>query len=103
MDAPKLEKQVKRREEIVLKLEHAINIKTIRKRDPRHLTARGEQVLSIPTYTRELNNLNESISETISRIDTLKREEKKKFRLLMEQKKVRSILNTPMIILSMQL
>lgn len=67
---PRLEKQVAKREALLSKLEHAISVFTIKGETPRHKTKKcgGETVDSIPTYTKELEELNKEISEAIDKI-----------------------------------
>ena len=74
LDIPKLDKKVARRDALVAKLEHAINISTIKGETPMHKTKMcgGNKVESIPAYTEELEQLNEDISEEIDRIVALK-------------------------------
>jgi len=76
LDIPKLEKKVARREALCAKLEHAINVLTIKKETPMHKTKMcgGEKVESIPAYIEELDQLNKDISEEIDRIAALKEE-----------------------------
>ena len=76
LDIPKLEKKVARREALCAKLEHAINVLTIKKETPMHNTKMcgGDKVESVPAYIEELDQLNKDISEEIDRIATLKEE-----------------------------
>lgn len=76
LDIPKLEKKVARREALCAKLEHAINVLTIKKETPMHKTKMcgGDKVESVPAYIEELDQLNKDISEEIDRIATLKEE-----------------------------
>lgn len=74
LDIPKLDKKVARRDALIAKLEHAINISTIKGETPMHKTKMcgGNKVESIPAYTEELEQLNKDTSEEIDRIVALK-------------------------------
>ena len=74
LDIPKLDKKVARRDALIAKLEHAINISTIKGETPMHKTKMcgGNKVESVPAYTEELEQLNKEISEEIDRIVALK-------------------------------
>lgn len=79
VDTHNLEKKIAKRLEVVGKLEHAINIKTVKGIEPNHLNLKGKMVQSIPTYGKELMKLNEKISSVIDEIIAAKSTEKKKF------------------------
>jgi hypothetical protein len=69
---PNLEKKSQKRDKILPKLEHAINVKEVKGETPFHKTKLcGEQKESIPTWTKELQDLNLEISEEIARIELL--------------------------------
>jgi len=76
IDIPKLEKKVARRDVVVAKLEHAINVLTIKGTTPMHKTKMcgGEKVESVPAYTEELEQLNKDISKEVGRIVAFKEE-----------------------------
>lgn len=71
LDIPQLEKKVTEREAIVAKLEHAINIRNVKRETPRHTKNAtlgclgGMTVDSIPEYTEELLALNNAIAMDI--------------------------------------
>lgn len=70
---PNLEKKTQKRDKILPKLEHAITVKEVKGETPFHKTklCGGQQVESIPTWTKELEDLNLEISEEIDRIELL--------------------------------
>jgi hypothetical protein len=70
---PKLEKKVEKREKMLPKLEHAINVKEVKGKVPMHKTkiCGGEKVESIPAWTKELEELNDEIGKEIDRIEML--------------------------------
>lgn len=70
---PNLEKKSQKRDKILPKLEHAINVKEVKGETPFHKTKLygGEKVESIPTWTKELEDLNLEIGEEIDRIELL--------------------------------
>lgn len=67
---PKLEALVAKRNALISKFEHAINIRFIKGEEPMHSTKLigGEKVESIPAYKEQLEELNKEISETIDQI-----------------------------------
>lgn len=67
MDIPNLCKQVAHRDVVVAKLEHAMAVKQQLGYSPMHLTLKGK-VDSISAYRIELQQLNSSISNSITRI-----------------------------------
>lgn len=70
---PDLEKKVAKRDALVSKLEHANNILKVKKATPTHRSKifGGAKVESVPTYTREIEDLNKDIEQDIARIHTL--------------------------------
>ena len=70
LNIPKLEALVARRNALISKFEHAINIRFVKGEEPMHKTKMcgGEQVESIPVYKEQLEELNKEISETIDQI-----------------------------------
>ena len=70
LSIPKLEALVARRNALISKFEHAINIRFVKGEEPMHKTKMcgGEQVESIPVYQEQLEELNKEISETIDQI-----------------------------------
>eukprot|EP00574_Skeletonema_japonicum_P007718 CAMPEP_0201723402 /NCGR_PEP_ID=MMETSP0593-20130828/7476_1 /ASSEMBLY_ACC=CAM_ASM_000672 /TAXON_ID=267983 /ORGANISM="Skeletonema japonicum, Strain CCMP2506" /LENGTH=915 /DNA_ID=CAMNT_0048214515 /DNA_START=220 /DNA_END=2967 /DNA_ORIENTATION=+ len=76
---PKLEKACAKRDKILPKLEHAINLRDVKGKCPMHRRlpnlddpkAIGERVESIPEWTAELEELNNEISTEIDRIEQL--------------------------------
>ena len=72
---PKLEKKVGKRDKILPKLEHAMNVKEVKGKIPMHNTKKmncgGEKVESIPAWTKELDELNHEIGKEIDRIELL--------------------------------
>ena len=70
LNIPKLEALTSRRDALISKFEHAINVRFVKGEEPMHSTklCGGEKVESIPTYKEELANLNKEISETIDKI-----------------------------------
>jgi len=70
---PKLEKKVEKRDKILPKLEHAINVKEVKGKIPMHKTkiCAMEKVESIPAWTKELEELNDEIGKEIDRIEML--------------------------------
>ena len=79
LDINSLDKKVASRKKTVEKLEHAINIKNVKGYEPRHWTALGDYLYSIPTFETELEKLNEEISSVITQIEEAKSNEKRKF------------------------
>mmetsp|Transcript_10784 Transcript_10784/g.16622 ORF Transcript_10784/g.16622 Transcript_10784/m.16622 type:complete len:874 (+) Transcript_10784:239-2860(+) len=73
MDIPDLESKVAERDEVIGKLEHAINVEDVTGKTPTHkLTLTGtEKVNSIDTYADELKNLNDEISDDIKQIEAM--------------------------------
>ena len=79
---PKLEKKVEKREKIVPKLEHAINLRDVKGKSPMHrkpihdkfILCGGEKVESIPAWTKELEELNDEIGKEIDRIQLMRDE-----------------------------
>jgi len=69
---PNLEKKVAKRDKVVSKLEHAINVLTIKGVTPTHKTIMLETVESVPTYSKEIEDLNEEISRDIDRIEPMR-------------------------------
>lgn len=66
-----LEKEAAKRDALVPKFEHAINVRTVKGEEPTHKTKMccgGEKVQSIPTYDKDLGELNEDISKAIDKI-----------------------------------
>ena len=70
---PNLNKKVAKRSALIPKLEHSINVLKIKGEMPMHKTklCGGEKVESVPTYTKELDELNNEISNDIDRIERL--------------------------------
>eukprot|EP00562_Extubocellulus_spinifer_P004070 CAMPEP_0178517898 /NCGR_PEP_ID=MMETSP0696-20121128/25950_1 /TAXON_ID=265572 /ORGANISM="Extubocellulus spinifer, Strain CCMP396" /LENGTH=936 /DNA_ID=CAMNT_0020148387 /DNA_START=89 /DNA_END=2899 /DNA_ORIENTATION=- len=70
LNTPKLTSLYSKREALVAKFEHAINVLTVKGEEPMHSTklCGGEKVESIPVYKAELEEMNKEISETIDRI-----------------------------------
>eukprot|EP00986_Skeletonema_menzelii_P009241 scaffold4151_cov137-Skeletonema_menzelii.AAC.13 len=79
---PKLEKKVGRRDKILPKLEHAINLRDVKGKSPMHrkppnlenpklIMCGGEKVESIPEWMKELEELNDEIGREIDRIELL--------------------------------
>jgi hypothetical protein len=71
---PNLEKEAAKREALVPKFEHAINVRTVKGEEPTHKTKMccgGEKVESIPTYDKDLAELNEDIGKAIDKISTM--------------------------------
>ena len=76
---PKLEKKVGRRDKILPKLEHAINLRDVKGKNPMHrkldnpkgIMCGGEKVESIPEWIEELEELNDEIGREIDRIELL--------------------------------
>lgn len=80
---PKLEKACSKRDKILPKLEHAINLRDVKGKRPMHrklpnslddtkmILCGGERVESIPEWTAELEELNDEISREIDRIEEL--------------------------------
>jgi len=70
LSIPKLEALVARRNALISKFEHVINVRFVKGEEPMHKTKMcgGEQVESIPVYQEELEELNKEISETIDQI-----------------------------------
>lgn len=70
LNIPDLEKKHARRQALVDKLEHAINVQDIKGVTPMHRTRTcgGEKVNSIEAYSRELDELNKEISAAIDKI-----------------------------------
>lgn len=76
---PKLEKKVGRRDKILPKLEHAINLRDVKGKIPMHrmldnrkgIMCGGERVESIPEWIEELEELNDEIGREIDRIELL--------------------------------
>ena len=73
---PNLEKKVAKRTALIPKLEHAINVQEIKGDTPMHKTklCGGDKVESVPTYTKELDELNNEISADIDRIEKIQNE-----------------------------
>mmetsp|Transcript_29069 Transcript_29069/g.50173 ORF Transcript_29069/g.50173 Transcript_29069/m.50173 type:complete len:1011 (-) Transcript_29069:114-3146(-) len=73
---PNLEKKVAKRDALVPKLEHAINVLTIKNKTPTHKTkiCGGEKVESVPTYTKDIEDFNEDISRDIDNIEVMQNE-----------------------------
>ncbi len=81
---PKLEKACAKRDKILPKLEHAINLRDVKGKVPMHrklpnnlddakfILCGGERVESIPEWTAELEELNDEISKEIDRIEVLR-------------------------------
>jgi len=70
---PELQRKVATRLALVDKLEHAINIKEIRRVEPTHLDlSTRENVNSIETYRQELHDLNKDIHDEISRLEKIR-------------------------------
>jgi hypothetical protein len=76
LNIPNLEKKVAKRTALIPKLEHAINVQQIKGETPMHKTklCGGEKVESVPTFTKDLEELNQEISKDIIRIETLQNE-----------------------------
>jgi hypothetical protein len=72
---PNLEQDVSNRDAIVENFEHAINVRIVKGTEPMHKTKMcgGEKVNSIPTYDKELEELNDTISKEIDNIESLQR------------------------------
>eukprot|EP00984_Skeletonema_dohrnii_P035830 scaffold36069_cov150-Skeletonema_dohrnii-CCMP3373.AAC.3 len=79
---PKLEKKVGKRDKILPKLEHAINLRDVKGKIPVHrkvpnldnpklMLCGGEKVESIPEWMEELEELNDEIGREIDRIEEL--------------------------------
>ena len=70
LSIPKLEALVARRNALISKFEHVINVRFVKGEEPMHKTKMcgGEQVESIPVYQEQLEELNKEISETIDQI-----------------------------------
>uniref|UniRef100_A0A7S2M4L9 CSC1/OSCA1-like 7TM region domain-containing protein n=1 Tax=Skeletonema marinoi TaxID=267567 RepID=A0A7S2M4L9_9STRA len=79
---PKLEKKVGKRDKILPKLEHAINLRDVKGKIPEHrkvpnldnpklMLCGGEKVESIPEWMEELEELNDEIGREIDRIEEL--------------------------------
>lgn len=86
-----LEKKVEKRQQVLEKLEHAVNIRNVKGYEPTHGNPLAigkeeirEVVPSIPEYSKQLNRLNEDVTSAIERIDAKKREEKAAFELAHE-------------------
>ena len=67
---PYVEKKVAERDALLQKFEHSINYRVVLNEEPKHNTKlmNGEEVDSIPQYTKELEELNKQISEDIDKI-----------------------------------
>ena len=67
---PNLQKKVVKRNKLVPKLEHAINVQQYKDTVPTHKTKLigGEKVESVPAYIAELETLNDEISTDIDKI-----------------------------------
>ena len=65
-----------KRNTILPKLEHAINVSTVKGTTPMHKTKKmcGTKVESVPTYSAELEELNGEISSDIDKIEALQLE-----------------------------
>ena len=76
LDIPKLQTKVDKRNTLLPKLEHAINVSTIKGTTPMHKTKKmfGTKVESVPTYSAELEELNGEISSDIDKIEALQLE-----------------------------
>jgi len=72
---PNLEKEAAEREALVPKFEHAINVRVVKGEEPTHKTKMcpcgAEKVESIPTYDKELAELNEDIGKSIDKITAM--------------------------------
>ena len=70
LNIPQLEALTARRDALLPKLEHAINVRVVAGREPTHKdkTFGGELVKSIPAYQKELEELNQEISFAIDNI-----------------------------------
>jgi hypothetical protein len=69
--APTLSKAVKKRDDLVGKLEHALNYEQVKGKQPMHRENRlqREPVASIPLYARQLNDANRRVTELIEGIE----------------------------------
>jgi hypothetical protein len=76
LNIPNLEKKVTKRNALIPKLEHAINVQEIKGETPTHKTKMcgGEKVDSVVAYTQDLNELNTGITADIDRIETIQGE-----------------------------
>lgn len=69
-----LEKDVAKRDALVPKFDHAINVRVVKGEEPMHKTKMccgGEKVQSIPTYDTDLGELNDTITKSIDKVLTL--------------------------------
>ncbi|KAL7544812.1 hypothetical protein ACHAWF_008173 [Thalassiosira exigua] len=75
LEIPELEGKAKRREEMLPKLQHAMNVLAVQGEMPTHKTKRcgGETVDSVSTYGDEVRRLNEEIDVHRARIELLSR------------------------------
>ena len=74
LDIPNLEKQYRVRENLIGKLEHAINVEEINGKTPRHrsiLAGSTKLVNSIETYTDELQEMNEEVTKLVFAIEQI--------------------------------
>jgi len=78
-DLHHLQHKAAKREKLVNDLEHAYNLRNAKSFEPTHLTAKGEKLQSIPTYSAELEKLNNEISDIITKIEDKKEEDKREF------------------------
>jgi calcium permeable stress-gated cation channel len=69
---PNLEELVVKRDSLVPKLEHAINVRVFKGEEPMHKAklCGGEKVSSISTYDKELRELNDTIAQSASEIES---------------------------------
>mmetsp|Transcript_22933 Transcript_22933/g.48365 ORF Transcript_22933/g.48365 Transcript_22933/m.48365 type:complete len:993 (-) Transcript_22933:374-3352(-) len=76
---PNLEKKVAKRDALVPKLEHAMNVLTVTGETPTHTINKklgifgGEKVESVPAYTEEIDGFNDDIGRDIERIEAMQR------------------------------
>jgi hypothetical protein len=87
VNIPQLEKKVGDRKKVIEKLEHAVNLRNVKGYEPLHLVigvgegVMGQQVESIPEYSKELNRLNEDITSAIEKIEAKKEKDREIFQL----------------------
>ena len=82
LQIPNLEKKTAKRNALLPKYEHAMNVLAVKGTNPMHKTKMcgGEKVESIPTYREEIEELNDEISYGIEKVEWMqrKREEERK-------------------------
>jgi len=70
---PKLTTKVMERDAMLAKLEHAVNVQLVQDKTPMHSTSMcgGEKVESIPTYSKELYAMNQSLAKELNKLQGL--------------------------------